>query len=189
MRKMIAVTSFLLFALAFGAPVLAQGEPKLPQTSKAVEAPAHYYHLEFVVQEMGTDNKPANSRTYTTTVSTDDAEFASIRTNSRLPIVTSSTTTPDNPKDVNTAFQYFDVGVNIDAHHAREINRQLSLDLNVEISSLAARDPDLHQPIIRQNKWKAVVLIPIGKRTVVFTSDALDSKGSMQLVVTATPLQ
>jgi hypothetical protein len=33
------------------------------------------------------------------------------------------------------------------------------------------------------------VLIPIGKPSVVFTSDSLDNKGSMQLVVTATPLQ
>jgi hypothetical protein len=46
----------------------------------------------------------------------------------------------------------------------------------------------VHQPTIRQNRWQAVVLIPIGQPTVVFTSDALDSKGSMQLVVTATRL-
>ena len=35
----------------------------------------------------------------------------------------------------------------------------------------------------------AIVLIPIGKATVVFTSDSLDSKGSMQVVATVTPLQ
>jgi hypothetical protein len=37
--------------------------------------------------------------------------------------------------------------------------------------------------------WDAPVLIPIGKPTVVFSSDALESKGGMQLVVTATLLQ
>jgi hypothetical protein len=42
---------------------------------------------------------------------------------------------------------------------------------------------------MRQNKWEAVVLIPIGKSTVVFSSDDLDNKGSMQMLVTATLLQ
>jgi len=53
----------------------------------------------------------------------------------------------------------------------------------------ATADQSVHQPVVRQNKWQAAVLIPVGKPTVVFTSDALDSKGTMQLVVTATSLQ
>jgi hypothetical protein len=58
------------------------------------------------------------------------------------------------------------------------------------VSSVApAKDPNLHQPVIRQNKWQAGVLIPVGKATVVFASDSLDSKGGMQVVVTASPLQ
>jgi hypothetical protein len=36
--------------------------------------------------------------------------------------------------------------------------------------------------------WQASVLIPIGKRTVVFSSDALENKGGMQLSITATRL-
>ncbi len=63
-------------------------------------------------------------------------------------------------------------------------------NLVADVSSVATtNDASLHQPVIRQNKWQASVLIPIGKATVVFTSDSLDSKGSMQVVVTATPLQ
>lgn len=181
MRKTTVVFCILLFAFAFASRSLAQDEPKPQQPSKAAE-PVHYYHLELVVQELGTDGKPTNSRTYTTTVSTEDRGSASIRTQSRIPMVTGSIAG-------NTQFQYQDVGVNIDARRVHEVGRQLSLDLTADVSSVAERDPNLHQPVIRQNKWQAIVLIPIGKPSVVFTSDTLDSKGSMQLVVTATQMQ
>lgn len=42
--------------------------------------------------------------------------------------------------------------------------------------------------MISQNTWQSRVLVPIGKRTVVFTSDSLDSKGSTRVVVTVTPV-
>jgi len=63
-----------------------------------------------------------------------------------------------------------------------------------EISALTETAPStasglMNDPVIRQNSWQASVLIPIGKPTVVFSSDALDSKGGMHFVVTATPLQ
>jgi len=93
---------------------------------------------------------------------------------------------------VNTQFQYQDVGVHIDVRYVHEIGRLLTLNLAADISSLGGSAPigtNLHQPIMRQNKWEAVVLIPIGKSTVVFSSDDLDNKGSMQMLVTATLLQ
>jgi hypothetical protein len=46
-----------------------------------------------------------------------------------------------------------------------------------------------NDPVIRQSLWQGSVVIPIGKPTVAFSSDTVDSKGGMQLVVTATPLQ
>lgn len=191
MRKTIFIACLLLFSCVFVSRVKAQDEPKPAEAAKAAEAPAHYYHLELVVQELGKDGKPTNSRTYTTTVNTDSRGSASIRTESRIPFVVGSNSTgPENSSQMNTQYQYQNVGVNIDAQRAHDIGRQLSLDLTANISSVAENsDTRLHEPIIRQNKWQAVVLIPIGKPTVVFTSDALDSKGSMQLVVTATPVQ
>jgi hypothetical protein len=192
MRKSILIFSLLLLVPAFASRASAQEQPKPAEAAKAAESQAHYYHLEFVVQEIGADGKPTNSRAYTTVVSTNERrEAAHIRTGSRIPIVTGSVASPDSPNAaVNTQFQYVDVGVNIDAQHTQEVGRQLSFDVTAEISSLAdTHGAILHQPIIRQNRWQAVVLIPIGKPTVAFTSDALDSKGSMQLVVTATPLQ
>jgi len=57
------------------------------------------------------------------------------------------------------------------------------------LTGRAENDPAINQPIIRQNKWQGICLIPTGKPTVVFSSDSLDSKGSTRILVTATPLQ
>src|SRR5208282_1193614 len=92
-------------------------------------------------------------------------------------------------ESVNTQFQYQDIGVQIDVRNAHEIGRQLTLDLTADVRSIGGDTnigANTRQPITRQNKWESWVLIPIGKPTVVFNSDDLDSKGSMQMVVTAT---
>lgn len=184
MRRMIFISCLLLFGFAYPSRAQAQDEPKPAEAAKAAEPTTHYYHLELVVQELGKDGKPTNSRTYTTTVSTSTREMASIRTSSKIPIVTSETGSPSNFQ-----YQYQNVGVNIDAQHAHEVGGELSLDLTADISTVADTDARLRAPIIRENRWQSVILIPVGKPAVVFTSDALDSKGSMQLVVTATPMQ
>ncbi len=193
MRKTILIWCLLLAAAAFVPPTFAQDTPRPTETAKAPEPPTHYYHLEIVVQELGADGKTTNSRSYTTTVSTDSREAqSSIRVGSRIPIATGTISKEgeSNQALLNTQFQYIDVGVKIDAERTREIGRQLSIGLSADVSSVAsATDPALHQPVVRQNKWSAVVLIAVGKPTVVFTSDSLDSKGSMQLLVTATLIQ
>jgi hypothetical protein len=190
MRKLTLIFCFLVL-VSFGRTAFAQDPPNAQEQAKAPDAAAHFYHLDFVVQEMGADGKPTNSRTYTSTVSTGPRDRgASIRTGSRIPVPTGASSANESQALVNTQFQYVDVGVNIDARNAREAGRQLSLDLNADISSIApTMDPRVRQPVIRQNKWQASVLIPIGKPTIVFTSDSLDSKGSMQVVMTATALQ
>lgn len=190
MRKLALICSFLLVTMALGQRSFAQEATPAPEPTKPSDAPAHFYHLDIVVQETGADSKPTNSRSYTATVSTNGHDGGtSIRTNSRIPIAIGSSK-GSNGEEIVNQWQYQNVGVNIDAHNAREVGRQLSLELIADISSIAtSNDASLHQPVIRQNKWQAAVLIPIGKATVVFTSDALDSKGSMQVVVTATPLQ
>ena len=190
MRKIALYCCLLLVALTVGHQAFAQEASKVPDDSKAhspskvQDLPVHYYHLSFLIQETGADGKPTNSRTYTTTVTTDPQEnFGSIRIGARIPIVTSPAGSQFAPQ-----YQYVDVGVNIDTRHAQEIDHKLSLGLIADVSSIASpTDPALHQPpITRQNKWGSTVLIPIGKPTVVFTSDSLDSKGGMQVVVTAT---
>ncbi|HTB98016.1 MAG TPA: hypothetical protein VK716_13470 [Terracidiphilus sp.] len=187
MRKFALICCVCLFALAMPRASRAQDAPKPNPAGTSAVSETRFYHLEFQVQELGADNKPVNSRTYTTTVSTDRDFRGSIRTGSRIPIATGSSA--EGPS-ANVQFQYVDVGINFDLSHVVEIGHQISLDLSADVSSLAgARDPTLYQPVIRQNKWHAFVLVPVGKPSTVFTSDSLDSKGSMQVIMTATPIQ
>ena len=84
-----------------------------------------------------------------------------------------------------------DVGVSIDVRNAHEVNGKLAITLAADISSLAGEPSPAGAttPVVRNNRWQSPVLLVVNKPTVVFTSDALDTKGSMRLTVTATPLQ
>jgi hypothetical protein len=180
MRK-IALYCCLLFLIpALGPKAPAQDAPKPPAAVLA-----HYYHVEFVVRDLAEDGKPINSRTYSTTISTEQGVRVSLRTGSRVPIATSS---------AGDQFQYHDLNVNIDVRDAHEVGRMLTLHLTADITSPGGAvslgdHRDIQQPVFRQNRWDAPVLIPLGKPTVVFTGDDLDNKGSMQMVMTATLMQ
>lgn len=193
MRKMTILFCLMLLCLPFGHKALTQGTPKAPDAANPAPPPFHYYHLEFVIQELSADDKPVNSRTYSTTVSTDKmANYGQIRTGSRIPIITGTRTNANGSEKSDAQFQYVDIGVSVDVQgNVREIDNQLSFNLVAEVSSLGSNPGPLapNDPIIRQNKWQAPVLIPIGKPTVVFKSDDLDTKGSMQVTVKATLLQ
>lgn len=174
MRK-IALFSLLLFSL----PTLAQMSS--PDENKSAPADIHYYRLDIVVKEVGDDGKIINSRVYNTTVSTEHG-VSTVRTGSRIPV---------NVTTKGGDIQYLDVGVNIDCGEAHEIPQGVALSLTAEISSLAtpASSANVGTPIIRQNKWRAAAVLPLGKPTVVFSSDNLENKGKMQLEATATPLR
>jgi len=186
MRKFVLICTLTLAALAIPLSSRAQDEPR---SAEAARTAPNFYHLVFEVEERGADNKVINSRTYTTTVST-DSRNVSIRTGSKMPVATGSYSTGNSKAQMDTQFQYVDVGVDFDISRVTEIRDQLSIQLVAAISSVADTTTisDVREPIIRQNKWEAPVLIPIGKPTVVFTSDSLDSKGSLAVKLTATPL-
>lgn len=188
MRRILLASTALLVALAVPALTRAQDADKPAEPAKAAEPAPHYYHLVFVVQELDAAGKPVNSRSYTTSVSTDRDFRGSIRTGSRIPIATGSSSGVTTTTSVQ--FQYIDVGVNLDVSKIAEVNGKLALFLGVEISSLA--DPSeahANQPVIRQNRGSIQVLVPFGKPTLVLSSDSLDSKGSLQVTLTATPLE
>ncbi len=199
MRKIHVLCCVLLATLA--SVVHAQDNVKPPdpgkpaETVKTPESPDHYFHLEFVIQEVGSDGKPTNSRSYSTSVSSGfHQQFGAIRTGNRVPIITGVLPGSEGNNKLQYQYQYIDIGVNIDTRDVREIGQKLGLHLKAEVTSLAASAPAAgselaNDPVIRQNLWDASVVIPIGKPTIVSSSDALDNKGSMQLVVTATPLQ
>lgn len=185
MRKIAICCCLLLLIPSFAHNAFAQDTPKLQDAVKAPPPPDHFYHLDFVIQEVSADGKPMNSRSYSTTASTRwGGRSLSVRTGSRIPIATSS------EKSGETQYQYFDIDVNIDVCDTREVGNQLSLALTAEVTSLGSSTSpsSFTGPIIHKNKWQAPILIPIGKPTVVFKSDDLNTKGGMQVVVTAAPL-
>lgn len=172
MRK-IAILCLVLLTVPNFAPAASA------QEAKAVAPEVRYYHLEFVVKELGEDGKVVNSRTYRSDIST--TSLSSVRTGTKSPIHVSS-----KEGDV----QYLDVGVNIDCKGAHETPEGLAMEITAEISSLAT--PGVATPttpIIRQNKWMSSTVLPAGKPTIVFSSDNLESKGRMQVEVTATPIR
>ena len=187
MRKITIIFCLLLFALSCGMKTSAQDAPPAADSAKTSEPPIHFFHLEFLVQELGSDGKPVNSRSYSSTACTGgrSRQDISIRAGSKIPVPTGFSSGSGTP----ATYQYMDIGISIDVREAREVNGKFSATFVADISSLA-REPDSGSvTVVRNNRWQSPVLLPLNKATVVFTSDALDTKGSMQLVVTATQVQ
>jgi hypothetical protein len=180
MRK-IALLCLLLFTLPTLAQSPADAQSPSNEESKSAPADIHYYHLDIVVKELGEDGKVVNSRAYNATVSTDRG-ISTIRTGSRIPV---------NVTTKGGDIAYLDIGVNIDCGDVHETPQGVALSLTAEISSLATpvSAVNVSTPIIRQNKWHANTVLPLGKPTVVFSSDNVENKGRMQLEATATPLR
>ena len=188
MRKATVFFCLLALALSVSHKATAQDSDatsKPQESAKSPEPPAHFYHLDLVLEQLGPDGKPTNSRSFAITISTDRRDAGTnteIRTGARVPIQTGGS---------SSQFQYQDVGINFDARNAREAGGKLTFYLASDVSSVAAaKDPSVATPpVMEQNKWQGQVLVPIGKATTVFSSDDIQSKGAMQLVVTATLLQ
>lgn len=190
MRKTTVFFCLLVLALTVSQRATSQdsGSTAKPQEPvKPSDPPGHFYRLDLAVEQVGSDGKPTNSRSYTMTISTARGDAAGeIRTGVKVPILTG-----DAKAGENIQYQYQDIGISFDARNAREAGGKLTLHLAADVSSVAApKDPGLTTPpVVQQNKWQGQVLIPIGKATTVFSSDDIQSKGAMQLVVTATLLQ
>ncbi|MGH9590803.1 MAG: hypothetical protein ACRD25_10420 [Terracidiphilus sp.] len=187
MHKIVFFCSILLLVPLVASKAGAQQTGgKQPATAAPAE-PVHYYHFDFVVEDLDASGKVANSRSYSTTVDTEPHYLTSIRTGSKIPIVTGTAAG-------NTQYTYIDLGVELDLRDVHEVGQQLAFDLTANLSGEASvvslkGSTEQQEPVIRQNKWASRVLVPIGKRTVVFTSDSLDSKGSTRVVVTVTPIE
>lgn len=173
MRKSILAACILLTTFAIPAISLAQDKPA--EAAKPTE-PIRYYRLTLIVQDVDSNNKPINSRSYVTTINTDRSFRGSIRTGSRVPV--------PGPGGIT----YLDIGINFDVRDVQEVNRDLSLSVKAEISSYTPTEGSAIPPVIRHNQWEAPVLIPIGKPTVIFSSDSLESKNAMQVVAIVTPI-
>jgi hypothetical protein len=181
MRKLASVypVLILLTLVLFAAPATPQDAKSAEAQASAPKPEAHYYRLEFVLKELDGDGRVINSRNYQTSVST-DGRTSYVRAGTKIPIRV-------NDKD---NIQYLDIGVNIDCEMARETAQGLALQIKSEISSLAnpPAGNEASTPMVRQNVWQSMTQLPIGKPTVIFSSDNLENKGRMQVEVTAVPI-
>ena len=145
--------------------------------------PSKFYKLDFVVKEVE-GSKILNARSYSMTVSEDKVtEHSMIRAGSKVPY----STNPDGSQ-----YSYLDLGVSIDCYHVTEMHDTMSLVITADISSIVQEasptTPVTRQPVIRQNKWQAGVIVPLKRPTVVFSSDDLTTRRQMQVELTATPI-
>lgn len=189
MKKIAAVIIF--FAVGLMPIRLPAQETEQPGAASPEQAaPQHFYRLNLVVKEVDEAGKVVNARSYFMTVVTATTKYSApqiIKTGSRMPIVTGTS-------GGNTQIQYIDLGMDFDVRNVSESGDSLSFGLRAEISSIAsnvseASSPLRGEPVIRQNSWDSMVKIPIGKPTVVSSADDLDSKGKLQVEVTATRIE
>lgn len=187
MRKTIVAICMLLVSLSCVPASRAQNDN--PHATAGAQATPHFYRLKLVVEELDEAGKITNSRSYSTDASTKEESRPSIRAQSRVPYIANIYA------DGKKSTQYYDVGANFDIHAVTEVGGQFAFSINADISSYAFMTTlqgdaglTIQSPYIRHNQWGATPLIAINKPTVIFTSDAVDGKGSMQVVATATPI-
>ena len=148
---------------------------------------AKFYKLDFMLKEME-NGKVLNARVYSSLVSTKAHNSSSIRTGSKVVVVTSGATTA-----VPAQFNYIDVGVSVDCNNVHEVNGGLALEVSADVSTIPQDTTEAHPvggPTIRQNRWRSdSVVVPLHTPTVIFSSDDLTSRRVMQLEITANPVK
>jgi hypothetical protein len=171
-------------------PVFGQTTPG--NHSAAQNAFEHrYYHLVFVVKEVEA-GKVINSRNYFMSIGTVENSSngympRSIRTGTKVPVEA-------EPGKIS----YVDVGINIDCRSVVDLGDRMAMDLSAEINSVQRETEDRNKPqttglgatpSIQQNKWNSQVVVFLGKPTVVFSSDEVTSKRTIELELTATEIK
>lgn len=168
---------------AMGSQTGSKSDAKTPDMWPHDPADAKFYRLTFVAEELE-KGKVINSRKYVSSVGTwktFNFVAASIRVGNKVPV----TNGPNS-------FNYMDVGINFEARLEGYSGNRLFLNVTGELSDLGASTATgaaEGRPIVRQRKWGGLTVVDVGKPTVIFSSDDLTSTRTMQIEVTATPMQ
>jgi hypothetical protein len=168
----------IAFILA-ASPHLTKAQTAAPaETTKAAESKA-FYEMLFVVREVK-DEKVVNTRTYSTIAST-YGRGSSLRAGEKVPYASGEGAT--------TNWQMIDVGVGIDCGNLELVGDRLSLRVAATVDSIApTEDKNARRPVIRNNRWDGLVIVPLKHPTIIFSSDDPFSSQKMQLQLTVTPL-
>jgi len=137
--------------------------------------PDKFYKLDFVMKEVEA-GKVLNSRSYSVIISGRESDRASIRTGSKVPF------------NSGNMVQYADIGVNIDCIHVHELGDNLTMQVEADLSNIPQEQPG-NPPVVRQDKWNSMVIVPLRKPTTLFSSDDPASRQQVQLELTATPIR
>ncbi len=146
----------------------------LAQTDAPKPTDAHEFNrLDFVLRE--TENgKLINTRNFQMMALADQKAASLIRSGDKIPV-------PAVGPGGTTI--YIDVGVNRAVRQIHRINDELTRGISAEAST---SEPGTN--VVRAAKWESVVLIPIRKPVVIFSSDGPTAKRQLQLEITATPI-
>ena len=173
-----------LLALTFVFSTTAWPQDAQPAGNASYQkSPEHYFQLTFRVLEISPSGKIADAKSYKEIIASGpkSANRSSIRSNDRVQILTGF----KNP-DGSPGIQFGQLGTKIDANYAAVVNDSLSLHIIADISSVStAASSNLKGPILRQTSWDSNVTVPIGKPTIIFSSDNSADKGKTELELTA----
>lgn len=173
MLHRIANKMAVLLTLASFIPCSSAQEAK-PQPAAQVNA---VYKLDYVFSETQ-NGKRINTRSYTTLLRV--GERGSMRLGNRVPVLTGG----------NNAFQYIDIGVNIDCRvNPMMVDSGISLFTSVDMSSVAPDQPGENRtgnPVVRQTKVQMDNIVPLDKKTLLGSADEVDGAGRFEFEVTAT---
>jgi len=116
-----------------------------------------------------------------------DGQRATLKIGSKIPVATGASAANASTTGPQTAFQYLDVGVNIDLTPALCDGHEVCVRVKLEDSmqSGAATISGVTEPIIRQSVVEQVVQLRDGEATVVAASSKED--GTSEIVFLLTP--
>jgi hypothetical protein len=191
-----------LFASAIGAVLVmiaftvaqennaSSAAPQDSSRQQNVRPPAREtYRLEYTITEME-DGKKLNARSYSVMCEDRGSPTRGVlKVGSRVPVVSAR----DSPNALQAQFQYLDVGMNIDARLDVTASGDLTLQSDVDMSSVANGDRptqvDGNPPVIRQLRVSSFNAITVGKPVVISTADDVASHRQFQIQVVATKLK
>lgn len=174
MRRSTTAIAFVLgLFLCSGTP---RSWAQEPGAARPPAAQATGYRLDLSINELE-DGKKINTRHYSMNL-TDDSATKELKIGTRVPVQ------PEEGK-----FQYIDLGTSISAKLYLN-NNSLTLDVRVEVSSLASADQATRgQPLVRQMVLSGRTLVVPDRPMVIGSVDDPNSRREFQLEATATKIK
>jgi hypothetical protein len=173
----------LILALVCSQPLHAHAQDAVqaaplppPQEKASAPTPEHDYRLQLRVIQFSADNKITDSRSYSMLIGLRLGRPSSIRS--------------DDKFWIRDGAEFLDINANFDVQDSLEEDKALRFFLTAHIATISATTPGTpERPLRRDINWSSGVTVPIGKPTIVFSSDNNADHGRTELEVTATLLK